>query len=483
MAIRLFGLLLVFFWALPVAPAQAQSYPYCADPSVDGVSCPDQPSAYVNAIAAAEYKRARGCAGVGPADSYVDTPIVDQGARRVTVYVRSNSGGTALCSAYRTWPEGGSCSAMPPISGGWHLLGAVGATCVNGCAYSGGSGGARIVVGGKTYVSWDGATPTGEVCSGSDENFGAPITDQQCQQIGNLTQCVKADGRHCVQASNGREFCWQPTEAGVKSAGNEAATKAPETANINPPAKPPANGGDWQAKATGTVSTSSSGGTLNQYTITYWQSTYGTEGGTGGEGEDGPGGPSAGGGATCDMASFSCSDMSSVECNQLVQTWYLRCKGVDLSGGETCDAPPVCRGNAADCYISTTLWRMRCEGISAGEGSSDAVGRGDAEIISGEGDGSEEPNLSGISEGDAQELPGLWVEKSEDSLLSKLADLDDDGFISSRSCPAAESFSIANHSFQISFMPICNLLEQASYLVLALAYWLAFRIITKPQWS
>src|SRR5690606_22207226 len=132
-----------------------------------------------------------------------------------------------------------------------------------------------MTVNGKTYHSGAGATPTGSLCTyGAGEG---EVTTDDCTTLGDLTQCVKPDGRHCAKASTGREFCWNPAEAGVKVSGNEGATKAPASAGINAPPKPPANGGDWEAKGTGSVSVGS-GSTINNYTIQYWQSTYGPQG-------------------------------------------------------------------------------------------------------------------------------------------------------------------------------------------------------------
>lgn len=378
-----------------------------------------------------------------------------------------------------TFPSSGFCSARPPLTGGWTRVGSAGNTCSGGCAYSGGGGGYTMTVNGRTYVSKQGATPTGGVCDGESEG-GSEIGEDDCTTIGNLTQCVTSEGKHCAQASNGQRFCWNPGEAGVKRTGNEAATKAPEGASINAPATAPPNGGDWSQSGTGSVSTQN-GSTTNNYNISTWISSYGSEGdgtpdGSGGEGEGDGDGPSASGGATCGME-ISCSDMSSVECNQLVQTWYLRCKGVDLTGGDTCDSPPACTGDAGTCHISMTLWRMRCDG-TGGQGDSDTIGQGLEEIVSGEGDGTDEPEMSGVSEGDFPEVDNLWVEKDGNDFMDQL---DGSGFLSDRSCPSMPSWSVGGHAFQIELDPMCSLANQLGMLVLALSYWVGFRIISKAH--
>lgn len=365
-----------------------------------------------------------------------------------------------------------SCSSRPPL--GPNFIRGSTEACYNGCSYEQSSPGGVDVclgVGPQMYCSGSSWSPTGSICSAGDGS-GEIVAEDDCQQLGTLTQCVQPDGKHCARASNGVKVCWSPGEAGVKQSGNVAATKSPEAASINAPANQPPNGGNWSQAGAGSMSESKSGNVTN-YNITTWQSTYGVEGGSGGEGEESGSGPSASGGADCSM-SVQCSDMSSAECNTLVQVWYLRCKGVDLSGGSTCDDPPVCTGDAGTCHISTTLWRMRCDGHGAGDGDSDGVGKGLEEIVSGEGDGTEEPDISGVSEGEFPEVDGLWVEKQGNDLMGEL---DASGFLSDRSCPSLPSFSVAGSSFSFDLGPMCSLAHSLGVLVLALAYWIGFRII------
>ncbi|PPU32373.1 hypothetical protein XspCFBP7912_12220 [Xanthomonas sp. CFBP 7912] len=160
-----------------------------------------------------------------------------------------------------------------------------------------------LTMGGRTYFSLAGAKPTGEVCTYGDGS-GQQVTND-CVQSGSLTQCVKADGRHCATASTGKEFCWAPGEAGVKKAddNNQAATKSPVNTSINAPKDPPANGGDWTVTGQGSVS-ETKGGSTTTSNVTTFVSSYGKTGtgkgdGTGsgsgsGEGQgddDGPGKP------------------------------------------------------------------------------------------------------------------------------------------------------------------------------------------------
>lgn len=413
-------------------------------------------------------------------------PYCTLAASLYTGKVCNAAGGTGTCvGTSGDWQYAfvSSCASRPAYSGGWAIVGSGGNYCVDGCAFNPGSAGGVVMsttIGGKTYANTSGGLPTGAVCGGSDLPSQA-LTNDDCQQIGGLTQCVKPDGRHCVVASNGRQLCWKPSEAGTKQDGNVAGTKAPEGAAINAPNNRPPNGGDWQQSGSGTVSTGGSGGTVNNYNVVTWNSTYGAEGdgtpdGNGGEGEENNGGPSASGGAQCNSQP-TCSDMGSVECNQLIQTWYLRCKGVDLTGGDTCDAPPQCTGDAGTCFVGATLWRMRCDGVG-GDGDLDAIGKGQEEIAVGEGDGTEDPDIAGVSEGDFPEVKDLWVEQDGNEFMDQL---DASGFLSDRSCPTLSSWSVAGHSFSISLQPMCQLATSVGALVLALSYWIGFRIIAKAH--
>lgn len=164
-----------------------------------------------------------------------------------------------------------------------------GNVCSNGCMFAGGGGGVSVTIGSVTYGEKQGATPTGAVCTASDIQASAEVTQDDCQTIGSLTQCVTPQGKHCAVASTGKKFCWTPAETGTKVSGNEAATKSPQAATVNPPATPPKNGGQWQQGSTGTVTVGGSSGSTT-YNVTNHTSNYGTEGdGGGAEGDEGDG--------------------------------------------------------------------------------------------------------------------------------------------------------------------------------------------------
>ncbi|WDL36016.1 hypothetical protein JH255_10370 [Xanthomonas campestris pv. campestris] len=215
--------------------------------------------------------------------------------------------------------------------------------------------------------------------------------------------------------------------------------------------------------------------------MTSYTTTNGTNAGEGkgdGEGDKAGDGPTASTGAGCAQGSFQCSDMSSVECNQLIQTWYLRCKGVDLNGGANCDAPPTCTGNASDCYIGRMLWNYRCDGkdeAAAGQPTSGFDGD-----VAAEGDGKDLPDVSKIGTGDTADASlSMWQEKNINAELDKL---NAGGFLSgSDQCPQLPPFTVAATSFTLNMAPICTILRNVGIMVLALSYWIAIRILAKSR--
>lgn len=477
----LFGFVALFLSLLPLS---ALAY----------VQFPDQGAAYAACVADSQQAAIDAKAAYPGWDYKADQCVYQSAAGVSSNYQpyyrcqaeRIGSGGTMYAckkgtERYYAFPAQNSCSTRADSSG--TFAGDVGA-CINGCQFApdiSGGGVTRYEVGGTVFTRADVLAPTGSTCTSSPSDV-APDSDA-CVQQGSLTQCVKPDGRTCTRSSTGKLFCYDTSESGSKYSGNEATVITPEGVAPKPPSTPPANGGEWIKAGEGTITVTKDGVTTTR-TVTTYVSSYGPQGkndGAEGEEKEGDKGPTASTGLGCDQSSFMCSDMSTVECNQLIQTWYLRCKGKQINGGANCESPPVCEGNSVDCFVTHQLWQYRCEGKV--EVDSDGTSRNafDAQSES-DGDGTDEPDAAHMpGNGDTADM-GIWEERTVGG-AEDLAKLNASGFLGgSGSCPQLPSVSVGGRgSLSFNLNPICDLLRNVGIMVMALAYWLAYRIIAKAR--
>lgn len=285
-----FVLLAALFAWLGLGEARAQSGCPGSSTPTTGAGCGNQGSAYAACMAAAS-------AYTGNKSSACESV---EGSGSFRHYACTRSGSTTGCNGqpgqrYYYFPATQLCTAQPALAEGFYQVGS-GPLCHNGCAYGGGGGGTGNISGvtlnpgtpQETAVerTAGGHTPTGSTCVTSSQS-PSPITQPVCSTVGTLTQCVRPDGKHCATASTGKQFCWSPSENGVKQEGNEGATKSPPSTEIKPPANPPPNGGDWQQTGQGSV-TINNNGTTTTTTVTNWSSSYGNQG-TGGGSTNGDG--------------------------------------------------------------------------------------------------------------------------------------------------------------------------------------------------
>jgi hypothetical protein len=152
-----------------------------------------------------------------------------------------------------------------------------------------------MTVAGKTYYRASNATPTGDVCEQA-ANDDSPVAGDDCTTVGSLTQCVTKEGKHCAVASTGKKFCWTATETGAKASGNDAAVKSPQGVAVSDPKQAPSNGGEWEQKGQGQVTTGGGSGPGTVNNVTTFQSNYGGSGNGGGAEGEGSGGEGEGNG-------------------------------------------------------------------------------------------------------------------------------------------------------------------------------------------
>lgn len=354
----------------------------------------------------------------------------------------AQSGSNSVCVRWTTpsgcyheyfWAPDKSCSAELPLYN-VRYNGNSG-ICSGGCSYAADTDGGSVqvvTIGGQQITLAALMTPTGQACTVAEMPEPIPSQDDSCIQHQTLTQCVKPDGRTCAKSSSGKEFCWQPTEHGTKTSGNEAATKSPSTENVNIPPVAPPNGGDWKQQAQSTV-------TINNNTsnVTNWQSSYGNQGGgAAGGGADGQ--PNGGNGDGAGDGDGDGDDHGTV------------------SGGATCEQPLACAGgDPVLCAIAQQQYLARCE----------ASGRGDGEVspFPGTGDGGAGDDPS-PADSHKTASPGLgWIDTT--------------GILGGGSCPQFESVTTRFGDFAINGDDWCQIIAIARAALLIFGAFIALGIL------
>lgn len=219
----------------------------------------------------------------------------------------SGYGACAEAAGYEnnhTFPVASKCNMKADMKNA-RFQGSAG-SCSGGCTYApvlgGGETYRRVTIKGVSFTSASTLAPTGDACSVGVDNSPPTFGDEdQCYQDSTLTQCVKKDGSICTQATTGRQFCWSPGESGIKTSGNQAASKVPDGKDSKVPPVPPKNGGDWEKVGEASVSitdTKNGSTTTNNSTVNNYNSSYGNQGnGASGNGGSGQGNGGSGDGS------------------------------------------------------------------------------------------------------------------------------------------------------------------------------------------
>lgn len=117
-----------------------------------------------------------------------------------------------------------------------------------------------------------------------------------------------------------------------------------------------------------------------------------------------------------------------------------------VTGGQTCEAPPVCKGDAVQCAILKQQYEARCDY----EVSQDFDGK--------------KTDIEGLLDGDKFEL--------EESVVNAPSFINETTRFLPASCPPPESISLSSnggHTFQLSYEPICRVASDFSFLIVAFA--------------
>lgn len=273
------------------------------------------------------------------------------GSRITVTYTVNGVQGTGTVSP--TWnnrlnPEG--CPICPEAGTGWNLLPSenalipanVGEVCIEECGYD--------------YLPGVLTVTGGDISGGQRSLARIRATGRACGQTADAPEPVDATTEDCFADDNGMILCadnssrcgsynadrvcvGQQTQGCTAYASGGVACVVDSTNNTTPGA--PDNGTAGQ-EATPNMSVSGSGQTINYYnqnTVNNSTTSVTTTPATGG----GPLGSQNGDGGSCDPETETCGPGDG-----------------SVSGGQQCDAPPVCTGDALQCAAIDQQWRTRC---------------------------------------------------------------------------------------------------------------------------
>lgn len=330
------------------------------------------------------------------------------------------------------------CLAKPQKTG---VLMAAQNVCVSGCNYSPSDDGGRVftvkgldgsmrTAGGGTYA------PTGATCSGGP-SVPAPVTEPLPERklCGGGSCHDVAAGKFCAVNGAGAQVCINdkpPTGSpgGCVTMGDTTLCAGnPPPLPPSPPIVDPASQISGSDKYT---DTGGAGGTVNNSTVNNYNQTGAK--------------PNSGAGVDDNKPPASSSSAPSPG------------DGTRAGGGGDCNSPPICEGAAATCMVVTQTYLLRCPPGGEGAGADD----GNTTV----------PGLEGVGESPG---PGFM---REETLLDRL---DTGGFGGGGQCPKLLQMDISRYGlhFDSSSLPWCDILNKAGYLLLLLAAFVSYRILSE----
>lgn len=354
-----------------------------------------------------------------------------------------------------------------------------GQQCIDGCVYGARPHKTGEVNYGSTAILYGEMGYTGETCTTPTPNPLNPNEErpETCTPAGGgMTMCIKDDGRHCYSASGpgaidtSRQICWTPGETGNKTDGPVAQTRGPGTATPPAPTPPP---GETFNPGTGptTSTTTTPGGTTSTTTTINNTTINGTDAGDGDDGEPTGGDDedegSASGGEGCESPPACSGD--AVGCATLVQVWRTRCSPNKnkITGGAECDSNGnplfTCAGDEVMCKQALLQAEQVCrarKGDANGDGQPDWT-------VPGPGDGTEgagpDPTDIGVK---SVPGPGMGM-------------LDTSGFLGGATCPTFGVLDLGEYgTFDLDEGgKLCDFTQIVKITLLLLGSFFAFQII------
>lgn len=140
------------------------------------------------------------------------------------------------------------------------------------------------------------------------------------------------------------------------------------------------------------------------------------------------------------------------------------------SGGQTCDTPAICSGDAPTCMVVTQSWLLRCgKSVSDknGNGQPDWTEVSDADSSNYKVDSTGRGEVVNDGSGSPSSVPGG---------PAGVGDLDQSGF-AGNTCPALPSFEVFGQTISFGNDLFCRWLEQIRAIILLVAAFISARII------
>lgn len=203
----------------------------------------------------------------------------------------------------------------------------------------------------------------------------------------------------------------------------------------------------------------------------------GKDDGKGADDKDGKGSGISGGNCMTGKAPDCKGD--AVQCYIAREQWRTSCLAesgrTDLGAKGDCKTgkKPVCRGDATTCYQLQLQFEQTCAATGGGEGDLDGAKEGFGDSIG-------EREIAGET--------GLGKAPTTDDIKNRFGKevdvagyankFDDRGFLNNHACMAPQKYTVSGISFTIDWSMLCLFLTYVGYFVVAVGYFLGFRIVS-----
>ena len=168
-----------------------------------------------------------------------------------------------------------------------------------------------------------------------------------------------------------------------------------------------------------------------------------------------------------------------VQCYIAREQWRTSCLAesgrTDLGAKGDCKTgkKPVCRGDATTCYQLQLQFEQTCAATGGGEGDLDGAKEGFGDSI-GEREIADETGL-----GKAPTTDDIKNQFGKEVDVASYANkFDDRGFLNNHACMAPQKYTVSGISFTIDWSMLCLFLTYVGYFVVAVGYFIGFRIVS-----